>query len=94
MATPTSNISVVGVNATGILRGSENTLQTVRMCTPTLQEIFYPDLTFTATTITSTNPHNNSQREVFLPYLANDGLIPVAARQTKRYNCEPTDCSA
>ena len=62
------------------------------MATPTIEEIFYPDLTFTNTKIFRKNL-DGSTTEVYLPYLANDGLTPVDSRQTRKYTCNPTNCS-
>ena len=61
------------------------------MATPTIEEIFYPDLTFTNTEIFRTI--SGVQTKVFLPYLANDGLTPVDTRQTRKYTCNPVNCS-
>ena len=80
---PTSNISYVN----GIAKSGNLT-----MATPTIEEIFYPDLMFTNTKIFRKNLDGGTT-EVFLPYLANDGLTPVDLRQTRKYTCKPSDCS-
>ena len=80
--TPTTDISIVG----GIAKSGNYT-----MCTPIIEEFFFPDLTFTSNGMYKVNP-DGSQVEVFLPYLANDGLTGVDPRQTKRFICNPTNC--
>ena len=79
--TPSSGIGV----ASGMARKG-----TDRMCTPVIQEFFFPDLTFASGKIFKTI--SGSQTEVQLPYLANDTLTPVDERQTKKYRCNPTTC--
>jgi hypothetical protein len=96
VATPTSTISVVDGTATATITTPENTTKIVTMCTPRLQELFYPDLTFTATEIYKMNPHDPSipRTQVYLPYLANDGLLPIDSKQRAKYNCKPLNCNA
>jgi hypothetical protein len=80
---PTSNISYVN----GVAKSGNLT-----MATPIIEEIFYPDLIFTNTNIFRKDS-NGEMTEVFLPYLANDGLTPVDSRQTRKYRCNPANCS-
>jgi hypothetical protein len=76
---PTTTVSIEA----GISKATVNN-KIITMCRPTLQEIFYPDLTFTATAISKTNL-DGSLTPVFLPYLANDGLIGLESAQKPRY---------
>ena len=62
------------------------------MAIPIIEEIFYPDLIFTNTNISRKNLDGGTT-EVSLPYLANDGLTPVDTRQTRKYRCNPVNCS-
>jgi len=83
IATPAaSSISIVS----GVAKSGSST-----MCSPTIQEFFFPDLTFRADSIIKTNL-DGSTTQVVLPYLANDGITPVDPRQRKMYVCNPTTC--
>jgi hypothetical protein len=77
--------SGIGITS-GMAKQGTNT-----MSTPTLEEFYFPDLTFTLTKIYRKN-QDGSQTEVQLPYLANDGLTPVDPRQRKKYSCNPASC--
>jgi hypothetical protein len=81
---PSSGVSIINGSARS---------GTLRMGTPTIQEFFYPDLTFTATSVFKKNP-DGTQTQVYLPYLANFGLIAADPRQTAKFICKKADCSA
>jgi hypothetical protein len=80
--TPSTGISIVGGIAT-----SGN----YKMCTPIIEEFFFPDLIFTSNGMYKEKP-DGSQVEVILPYLANDGLTGVDPQQNKRFECNPNNC--
>jgi len=84
---PTTGIIIVSGVSTATVTISNNgvtTSKNVSMCRPTIQDLFYPDLTFTATATYKTNA-DDTKTQVYLPYLANDGLIPIGSRQAPRY---------
>jgi hypothetical protein len=80
--TPATSTTIIG----GVAKSGNYT-----MCTPTIEEFFFPDLVFTANGIYKPKP-DSSLSKVNLPYLANDGLTAVGQQQTKRFTCNPATC--
>jgi hypothetical protein len=91
--TYTAITSLAGVTTSTVTRkiNGVNTPQTITLSSPAIQEIFYPDLTFTANEVFK-KTSSGSLVKVYLPYLANDTLTPVDSRQARRYECNPGDC--
>ena len=87
--TPITIVAGVSKATVSVSKDNVVTNKVVTMCKPIIQELFYPDLTFTATEIYKTGS-DGRQTQVFLPYLANDGLTPVDPQQTARYTQKAT----
>lgn len=58
------------------------------VCTPTIQEIYLSDYTFTVNGIFNTATGN----KIVLPYIANDGLVANMDLTDKKYKCNPESC--
>lgn len=62
------------------------------VCTPTITEIYFPDLTFNIEGTVTKEDENGNTVQVILPYIANDGVTPGMDPKNKLYGCNPASC--